>query len=189
MREIESAAGRNDWHMWARVAPASSTPSPRRCPNTGVSPERERHGSTARMPARMRHQPTRSSTTATPSSRARPRSRHTSSALNPSLGLMHADQRYRGSLATDLMEPVRPITDSLVLDRLDSTICPDGTCTRNRERRVPRRSADGTATSDARPTVADGVGAACRRVHTNAHCKRGSPNAADKEPPPHGACS
>jgi hypothetical protein len=29
------------------------------------------------------------------------------------------------------MEPVRPITDSLVLDRLDSTICPEGTCTRN----------------------------------------------------------
>jgi CRISPR/Cas system-associated endonuclease Cas1 len=44
---------------------------------------------------------------------------------------MHADQRYRGSLATNLMEPVRPITDSLVLDRLDSTICPEGTCTRN----------------------------------------------------------
>jgi CRISPR/Cas system-associated endonuclease Cas1 len=29
---------------------------------------------------------------------------------------MHVDQRYRGSLATDLMEPARPAADALVLD-------------------------------------------------------------------------
>jgi CRISPR/Cas system-associated endonuclease Cas1 len=29
--------------------------------------------------------------------------------LDPALGLMHTDTRYRGSLATDLMEPVRPM--------------------------------------------------------------------------------
>src|SRR5262249_26268665 len=31
--------------------------------------------------------------------------------FDPSLGLMHADVRYRGGLALDLMEPVRPIAD------------------------------------------------------------------------------
>ena len=31
---------------------------------------------------------------------------------------MHADVRYRSSLATDLMEPVRPLVDELVLDLL-----------------------------------------------------------------------
>jgi len=38
--------------------------------------------------------------------------------LDPALGLMHADTRYRGSLASDLMEPVRPIVDRLVLELL-----------------------------------------------------------------------
>ena len=42
------------------------------------------------------------------------------SGLDPALGLMHADQRYRTSLATDLMEPVRPIADGYVLDLLES---------------------------------------------------------------------
>jgi hypothetical protein len=37
---------------------------------------------------------------------------------DPALGLMHADTRYRGSLAADLMEPVRPIVDKIVLDLL-----------------------------------------------------------------------
>ena len=31
--------------------------------------------------------------------------------LDPALGLMHTDTGYRGSLATDLMEPVRPLVD------------------------------------------------------------------------------
>jgi CRISPR/Cas system-associated endonuclease Cas1 len=38
--------------------------------------------------------------------------------LDPSLGLMHTDVRYRASLATDLMEPVRPVVDAFVLDLL-----------------------------------------------------------------------
>jgi len=38
--------------------------------------------------------------------------------FDPSIGLMHADKRYRGSLATDLMEPVRPVADALVLGLL-----------------------------------------------------------------------
>jgi CRISPR/Cas system-associated endonuclease Cas1 len=39
--------------------------------------------------------------------------------LDPALlGLMHADTRYRGSLASDLMKPVRPNVDKLVLELL-----------------------------------------------------------------------
>ena len=36
--------------------------------------------------------------------------------LDPALGLMHNDTRYRGSLATDVMEPLRPVVDKFVLD-------------------------------------------------------------------------
>jgi len=56
--------------------------------------------------------------------------------LDPALGLMHADTRYRGSLATDLMEPVRSIVDNLALALLtgrelrrdDCAEMADGTC-------------------------------------------------------------
>jgi CRISPR-associated protein Cas1 len=36
--------------------------------------------------------------------------------LDPGLGLMHVDSQARGSLACDLMEPLRPLVDSYVLD-------------------------------------------------------------------------
>jgi CRISPR-associated protein Cas1 len=39
--------------------------------------------------------------------------------FDPSLGLMHADVRYRGGLAIDLMEPARPVVDELVLTLLE----------------------------------------------------------------------
>jgi CRISPR-associated endonuclease Cas1 len=39
---------------------------------------------------------------------------------DPGLGIMHADQRSRDSLACDLMEPVRPAVDAWVLDLLGS---------------------------------------------------------------------
>ena len=35
------------------------------------------------------------------------------------LGLMHADKRYRASLASDLMEPARPIADAIAVDLLE----------------------------------------------------------------------
>ncbi len=38
--------------------------------------------------------------------------------LDPGMGLYHADQKNRDSLACDLMEPVRPVVDSFVLDLL-----------------------------------------------------------------------
>ena len=40
--------------------------------------------------------------------------------FDPSLGIMHADRRYRGSLAADLMEPARPAADTLVLNLLET---------------------------------------------------------------------
>jgi len=56
--------------------------------------------------------------------------------LDPALGLMHTDARYRGSLATDLMEPVRPVVDAYVLGliegrrlgRREVTETPEGVC-------------------------------------------------------------
>jgi CRISPR-associated endonuclease Cas1 len=39
--------------------------------------------------------------------------------LDPTLGVMHADQRNRDSFALDAMEPVRPAVDAFVLDLLE----------------------------------------------------------------------
>lgn len=38
--------------------------------------------------------------------------------FDPTLGLMHADKRYRPSLASDLMEPVRLVADRIVVELL-----------------------------------------------------------------------
>jgi CRISPR/Cas system-associated endonuclease Cas1 len=38
--------------------------------------------------------------------------------LDPGIGVLHVDTRYRDSLACDLMEPVRPDMDAFVLDWL-----------------------------------------------------------------------
>jgi hypothetical protein len=38
--------------------------------------------------------------------------------FDPGLGILHTDKRYRGSLAHDLMEPVRPLADGMILDLL-----------------------------------------------------------------------
>jgi hypothetical protein len=40
--------------------------------------------------------------------------------LDPGLGVLHADQDRRDSLAADLMEPIRPLVDRYVLDVLTS---------------------------------------------------------------------
>lgn len=39
--------------------------------------------------------------------------------FDPGLGIIHTDKRYRGSLALDLMEPVRPVADEVVLGALE----------------------------------------------------------------------
>lgn len=40
--------------------------------------------------------------------------------MDPHLGLLHADYRWRPSLALDVMEPIRPLVDSFVLDLLEN---------------------------------------------------------------------
>lgn len=40
--------------------------------------------------------------------------------FDPTLGLMHADKRYRPSLASDLIEPARPVTDRIVVEYLEN---------------------------------------------------------------------
>jgi hypothetical protein len=38
--------------------------------------------------------------------------------FDPGVGILHTDKRYRGSLAHDVMEPIRPLVDGMVLDLL-----------------------------------------------------------------------
>jgi CRISP-associated protein Cas1 len=38
--------------------------------------------------------------------------------FDPGLGILHTDKRYRGSLVHDLIEPVRPVVDGMVLELL-----------------------------------------------------------------------
>jgi CRISPR-associated protein Cas1 len=40
--------------------------------------------------------------------------------FDPGMGILHTDKRYRWSLAYDLMEPVRPVVDGLLLDLVAS---------------------------------------------------------------------
>jgi CRISPR-associated endonuclease Cas1 len=42
--------------------------------------------------------------------------------LDPTLGVLHADQRNRDSFALDVMEPVRPVVDAFVLDLLEERV-------------------------------------------------------------------
>jgi CRISPR-associated endonuclease Cas1 len=56
--------------------------------------------------------------------------------LDPTLGVLHADQRNRDSFALDAMEPVRPSVDAFVLDLLEERVLtsrdfaelPNGVC-------------------------------------------------------------
>ncbi len=56
--------------------------------------------------------------------------------LDPTLGVLHADQRNRDSFALDVMEPVRPAVDAFVLDLLEERVLtsrdfvelPNGVC-------------------------------------------------------------
>ena len=58
------------------------------------------------------------------------------SGLDPTLGVLHADQRNRDSFALDVMEPIRPSVDAFVLDLLEERVLtsrdfvelPNGVC-------------------------------------------------------------
>lgn len=121
LREIESMAGRNYWQTWAHQ-PARFHPEWRH-----TVPD---HWRTA-GPRTSKYEDQK---------RARKATTPVHAILNytyaileveaiiaahklgfdPSLGIMHTDQRYRSSLATDLMEPARPAADTLVLNLLET---------------------------------------------------------------------
>jgi CRISPR-associated endonuclease Cas1 len=121
LRQIESAAGCAYWQAWAHL-PVRLDPSLKRTapehwhiagPRTSEA-ENEGRARTAISPvhAMLNYSYAILETEATIACHA--------IGLDPSLGLMHADLRYRGSLATDLMEPARPAVDAAVLDLLES---------------------------------------------------------------------
>jgi CRISPR-associated endonuclease Cas1 len=53
--------------------------------------------------------------------------------FDPGLGILHTDKRYRGSLAHDLMEPVRPGVDGLVMDLVEKRALARGDVYESRE--------------------------------------------------------
>lgn len=120
MRAIESSAGRLYWQTWARITPCFD-----RCWETTV-PE---HWHTAgprtshidRKRARKASTPVHAILNYTYAILEIEASiaAHTVG-FDPSLGIMHADRRYRGSLAADIMEPARPAADTLVLNLLET---------------------------------------------------------------------
>lgn len=119
MRELESGAGRNYWQTWARVAPTFDGPWAKTIPEhwktagsrtSRVDRKRARYAITP-VHAILNYTYAILEVEATIASHA--------VGFDPSLGIMHADRRYRGSLASDLMEPCRPIADRAVLDLLN----------------------------------------------------------------------
>jgi CRISPR-associated endonuclease Cas1 len=133
MREIESAAGRNYWQTWARVAPRFDRGFAKNVPDhwllagprtSWVDGKRARKAATP-VHAILNFSYTILEVEATIAAHKL--------GFDPSLGLMHSDQRYRGSLATDLMEPVRPVVDGLVLNLLESHELCRGDVFENRE--------------------------------------------------------
>ena len=119
LRKLESIAGRHYWQTWARV--------PIRFDLSwgGATPEHWRRAG-ARTSRIDRQWPRRAITPAHAFLNYGYAVLETEALIasyalgfDPSLGLMHADVRYRGGLAIDLMEPLRPLVDERVLDRLE----------------------------------------------------------------------
>ena len=119
LRKLESIAGRYYWQTWARV--------PIRFDLSwgGATPEHWRRAG-ARTSRIDRQWPRRAITPAHAFLNYGYAVLETEALIasyalgfDPSLGLMHADVRYRGGLAIDLMEPLRPLVDERVLDRLE----------------------------------------------------------------------
>jgi len=133
MREIESSAGRNYWQTWARVAPRFERGFAKAIPEhwhvagprtSWVDRKRARKAATP-VHAVLNYTYAILEVEATIAAHKL--------GFDPSLGLMHADQRYRGSLAADLMEPVRPVADELVLDLFEAHELRRGDIFENRE--------------------------------------------------------
>jgi CRISP-associated protein Cas1 len=118
MREIESSAGRVYWQTWARLSPRFHSSWARTIPEhwltagprTSYVDRKRARKATTPVQALVNYSYALLGVEATIAAHA--------VGFDPSLGIMHVDQRYRGSLATDLMEPARPAADALVLDLL-----------------------------------------------------------------------
>ena len=134
LRQLESAAGRNYWQTWARV-PVQFDSSWRRSipehwhtagPRTSAAEEKKRaRKATTPVHAILNYAYAILETEATIAAHKL--------GFDPSLGLMHVDQRYRSSLATDLMEPARPAVDEIVLDLLETRALRRGDVVETRE--------------------------------------------------------
>jgi CRISPR-associated protein Cas1 len=121
LRQIESAAGRVYWQTWAqlpvrfdhswagRVPQHWHTAGPR---TSQAENKRRPRKATSPVHALLNYSYAILETEATIACHAM--------GLDPSLGLMHTDLCYRGSLAADVMEPARPKADELVLNLLES---------------------------------------------------------------------
>jgi CRISPR/Cas system-associated endonuclease Cas1 len=121
LRELESAAGRAYWQTWARLPIRLDRSLQRTAPDhwhhAGPRTSKAENKGRARKATSPAHAILNYSyailqTEATIAC-------HTMG-LDPSLGLMHTDVRYRSSLSTDLMEPARPAVDVSVLDLLEA---------------------------------------------------------------------
>jgi CRISPR-associated endonuclease Cas1 len=92
--------------------------------------------------------------------------------FDPSLGLMHADKRYRPSLSSDLMEPSRPIADRFALELLRNQDLVRGDVVETREgvcRLGPRLARTlGAASHQLRNAVAPDVEWLARQLLDNA---------------------
>ncbi|HZO36732.1 MAG TPA: CRISPR-associated endonuclease Cas1 [Solirubrobacteraceae bacterium] len=117
LRQLESSAGRNYWQTWARVSVTFDASWRRTIPDhwhvagprTSAAEEKKRaRKATTPVHAMLNYTYAILETEATIAGHKL--------GFDPSLGLMHVDQRYRSSLASDLMEPARPVADGLVLD-------------------------------------------------------------------------
>jgi CRISPR-associated protein Cas1 len=121
LRQAESIAGRHYWQTWARLPvnfePGWAKTVPDHWHVAGPRTSDAEHKGRGRKATRPVHAILNYTyaileTEATIACHAM--------GLDPSLGLMHADVRYRSSLATDVMEPGRPAADEFVLGLLQS---------------------------------------------------------------------
>lgn len=133
MRELESSAGRAYWQTWARLSPrfepawTASVPEHWRVagPRTSYVDRKRARKATTPVHALLNYTYAIVEVEATIACHA--------VGFDPSLGIMHTDHRYRGSLATDLMEPARPAADAIVLDLLTGHELRRGDVFENRE--------------------------------------------------------
>lgn len=134
LREIESAAGRVYWQTWAKLPvtfePTWSKRIPEHWHHAGPRTSKAENKKRARKATSPVHAMLNYSYAILEAESTI--ACHTMG-LDPSLGLMHTDLRYRDSLATDVMEPARPAADAIVLDLLSTRVLQRGDIHETRE--------------------------------------------------------